>query len=517
MTNNEAPGPVVQEKQPDNRRTLQYNEVPRVNDTIKDTYRGRVIGPQKDYFGMTTLGKGPENPKAVPFPSRTAFRDQQSLAFWLPSSADVSHLDGQPKGGPDATSLPKSEFWEQTSEEEDLKTPLLLDDEIPAKTFNLKRRAEDIVGFNKRSRNFMATDEDDEDDDVVSVPRPRREYLSFACPFYRKVPSRHIECLSLTLTRISDVKQHLKRRHTPNFSCTRCEKGFASSKDYEDHVRQRTCTITDREYNHGVSPAAQEALRSRLDKSLSPENQWFKIWETLFRDDGHPPNPYHDGVFKEVTGIIRGIWRSKEQSIISSLRDGGIFVKEEQTVISSLKETLKIHSAGQLRSLVFEILTRVENSFEQKGKTSSRNKPQERPKITTGSTRGPSEERNVEENYETSLGVQGLKDNTGQLEIDERYTLPLQDWPFPADFGTSDNVFTCFMHPGYRNGPAEDPCDDLSTSLPNHDEEGNWPLIGSTCAGAVDNFMSQQTSESVKDCIFVESDLTSAQIPTMFD
>ncbi|KAF4494795.1 hypothetical protein FAGAP_9070 [Fusarium agapanthi] len=516
MTNNEAPGPVMQEKQSDNRRTFQYNEISCVNDIIRDTqgHRGQVIGPQKDYFEMTTFGKSPENPKAVPFPFRAGFRDERLLGFELPSSPNVNNVGGQRKEGSNVTSLPKGEFWEQTSEEEDLQNPLLLDDEIPAKTFNLKRRAEDIVVLNKRSRNFMATDEDD---DVVSVPRPRREYLSFACPFYRKVPSRHIECLSLRLTRISDVKQHLKRRHTSNFSCTRCFKGFASSTDYEDHVLQQTCAITDREYNDGVSPAAQDALRSRVHKSLSPEKQWLKIWETLFGDDGHPPNPHHDGVFKEVTGIIRGIWRSEEQSIISSLRDRGIFGKEEQTIISSLKETLKIHSAGQLRSLVFEILTRVEDSFEQKGKTSSRNKPQEQRKITKGSPRAPSEKGNVEQNCETSLGVQGLKGNTEELEIDELYTLPIQEWSFPADFGTSDNAFTCSMLRWYQNEQAEYPRDDLSTSLPNHDEQENWPLIGSTSAVAADNVISHQTSDSIKDCIFAQGDWTSAQIPTMFD
>ncbi|KAJ4056914.1 hypothetical protein NW761_003481 [Fusarium oxysporum] len=82
MTNNETPGPVLQDKQSDNRHPLQCNEVSCVIDTTRDTqgHRVQVLGPQKDYFEMTSRIQ-----KALKTPKRFHFLIGQGFAmnnFW---------------------------------------------------------------------------------------------------------------------------------------------------------------------------------------------------------------------------------------------------------------------------------------------------------------------------------------------------------------------------------------------------------------------------------------------------
>ncbi|KAF5558257.1 hypothetical protein FNAPI_5128 [Fusarium napiforme] len=480
MATNESSGPVIQDKRSDNRRASQYNEISCLTDSIRDMqgHGEQVAAPQRDYFEMTSvmsaaflqdqgeltiLGhtKGFENPKAAPSSFRIGFRDERRPGFRRPSSPIANNLHGQRKGGLNATSLPKSEIWEQASEEEGLQDPLLLDDEISVKSFNLKRQADDIIGPGKRSRTSMTTD-------------TNKRLETFACPFYRKNPERFLDCISLKMPRIADVKQHLKRRHTPNHSCTRCHEGFSSSKAYEEHILSQSCPITDCNNNDNVSPPAQQALKDRLNRGSSPERQWHDVYMILFGKPEIPLNPYKDDVFKEVTGIIRGIWKN-----------------EGQNIVSSLGETRNVPCADQLRPLWSEILTRVEIFFEQKGKKPSRGKPQERRKVTKEPPRGSSDERKVEHNA-TSLGVQGPKSNNGELEINGPYSLPMEDWQFPAEFGPSDYLFNCPMPLAYQTEQADDPHDDVSTSLPSHDERGNWPSMGMTSTGEVENIMLDQ-------------------------
>jgi hypothetical protein len=383
------------------------------------------------------------------------------------------------------TLLPKSECREQPVEEEYQKELPLSGDKTTAKSLSLKRQAEESKVPHKRSRTSAATD-------------TNKRLETFACPFYRKDPERYLDCINLKLNRISDVKQHLKRRHTWNYSCSRCFKGFSSSKAYEDHVLQQACAITDRTNNDGVSPAAQESLRYRVDRSSSSELQWHEICRILFGKLGDSLNPHHDGVFKEITGIIRGIWKNEEQSIISSL-----------------KETRNIPCADQLRPLLSEILSRVEDCFEQKEQKSSKDRPHERSESTQDAPGKSSEEGKPEHYCEPSLGVSSIKSNNGPLEISEPNSLPMRDWSFSAGFDISSNILNYPMLPEYQNQQAEYPYVDLSAGLLHHDDQRYWHSIGPNSTIAVGNIMSHQAS--IDDCTFTEDDLLSAQMPKTSD
>ncbi|KAF4454895.1 hypothetical protein F53441_2688 [Fusarium austroafricanum] len=113
---------------------------------------------------------------------------------------------------------------------------------------------------------------------------------SYACPYFRLDPIRHIECLSRKLYRIQDVKQHLSRRH------------------YEDSGRapKSAGNIL------GVTLPTQKELKARSNRKRSPEDQWHKIWRTLFKRPLPNQGPYLRTTKEEIVGIAAGI--CKEES-----------------------------------------------------------------------------------------------------------------------------------------------------------------------------------------------------------
>ncbi|PNP81447.1 hypothetical protein FNYG_05253 [Fusarium nygamai] len=189
----------------------------------------------------------------------------------------------------------------QLPKEEEKQSPL-----FPSRstTPNKKRRAS---GF---AEDLHDVDEDGYQDPNESVKR-------FACPYFRKNPERHLECINLKMVRISDVKQHLKRRHTAPYPCPRCSEGFLSLNLQEEHILRQNCSPGSGANWDSVSLASQKALQARFRKNLSPEAQWYGIWTILFGVRRPMPKPHLDGVVKEVIGILRGIWLDEGRQLIS--------------------------------------------------------------------------------------------------------------------------------------------------------------------------------------------------------
>ncbi|KAF5568759.1 hypothetical protein FNAPI_37 [Fusarium napiforme] len=147
---------------------------------------------------------------------------------------------------------------------------------------------------------------------------PNESVKRFACPYFRKNPERHLECINLKMVRISDVKQHLKRRHTAPYPCPRCSEGFLSLNLQEEHILQQKCSPGSGANWDSVSLASQKLLQVRFAKGLSQEAQWYGIWKILFgAPRGTMPKPHLDGVVKEVIGILRGIWLDEGRQLIS--------------------------------------------------------------------------------------------------------------------------------------------------------------------------------------------------------
>ncbi|RSL68300.1 hypothetical protein CEP54_002855 [Fusarium duplospermum] len=137
-----------------------------------------------------------------------------------------------------------------------------------------------------------------------------------------------MDCITLTLNRIQDVKQHLTRRHTAESFCSICFEEFPHRQDWEEHVRLRTCQA--RPYPaHRVSPQAQDRLKVRVDRTLTASEQWYEIWRILFEGEEPPHSPHQGTVIGEVISIIRDCWNAERGQILSELaRNEGISENE---------------------------------------------------------------------------------------------------------------------------------------------------------------------------------------------
>lgn len=399
------------------------------------------------------------------------------------SSAKGKYPEGIEKAESNSTLLTQGKSQEQPFKEEYKKDLAVSGDRVTYKSTNSKRRAEDTKAPHKRSRTSVTTD-------------TNRRLETFACPYYRKYPERHLDCINLRMIRISDVKQHLKRRHTFKHICTRCFEGFCSSKEYEEHVLQQSCPIVECNNNDSVSPDAQEALKYRVDRSSSSKVQWHEMSKILFGKLGLSLNPYQDGVFKEITGIIRGIWKNEGQNIISSLND-----------------TRNVPCADQLRPLLSEILTKVEESFEKKEQKPPKETPRERSESGQGTPRMSPEEGILDHDGKPS-GLSTSKDDCGPLEINGPHDWPMQDWSYETGLDTSNNIFNYNMLPEYPTHQIGCPFMNLSTGFFIPDGGRNWQFMGPSSSAAIDNIMAHQVS--MGDFPFTGDDLLSTQMPNTY-
>lgn len=126
---------------------------------------------------------------------------------------------------------------------------------------------------------------------------------TLACPYLKKDPIAHHGCSNYRLSRIRDVRQHIYRRHTPNFYCQRClNTDFQDNQSLQSHIIAGTCHRED-----SVAPFLslhqQRQLSRKSNPRLSEEDKWFAIWKILFVTAQQPLSAYID---TSLTGDMRG-------------------------------------------------------------------------------------------------------------------------------------------------------------------------------------------------------------------
>ncbi|KAF5708062.1 hypothetical protein FMUND_10781 [Fusarium mundagurra] len=142
---------------------------------------------------------------------------------------------------------------------------------------------------------------------------------AFACPYFRRDPVRHIECLSRRLYRIQDVKQHLSRRHYM---------ARDKSSDASDNTR-------------GVNTRTQSILKLRLDRRLSPERQWHEIWKTLFNRKLPREGPYLGNSKEEIVGSMIAVCKQGSRRVVPGiLRSLGLSNEKRQSVQELMEQLL---------------------------------------------------------------------------------------------------------------------------------------------------------------------------------
>ena len=185
----------------------------------------------------------------------------------------------------------------------------------------------------KRRRLLDNTESGSETDGSTRSGRPRwkrsrrdtdeKKPRSFCCPYFKKDPIHHMDCLTFNLRRIQDVKQHLQRKHyQPSIYCPVCQLEFSDIHYRDQHIRRRACNeVSSRtEPSAGRIPAdKQEQLRAR--HRGSDWDQWFSMWRIIFDGAPAPSSPYQTTMIEEVAEFLRGFWRQHQDAIVSDISD----------------------------------------------------------------------------------------------------------------------------------------------------------------------------------------------------
>ncbi|CAH0024931.1 unnamed protein product [Clonostachys rhizophaga] len=182
----------------------------------------------------------------------------------------------------------------------------------------LKREATDRSDFQtpKRIRAGGGPDENSEviDDSDLNSP-------TWACPFFRHDPLGNMNCLKLKLKRIRDVKQHIQRRHNNSGNyCQKCWESFPSRKKKEEHLNSNSCEPIDQSLSvkkGGISAEAQEKLKHRAQRSKSGDEQWYDVYDIVFKGQQGPDRsslePQLGTLIMETTRLMQSFWRDENE------------------------------------------------------------------------------------------------------------------------------------------------------------------------------------------------------------
>lgn len=140
---------------------------------------------------------------------------------------------------------------------------------------------------------------------------------TLGCPFYKQQPREHLECSKYVLKRLKDVKQHLKRNHgPPDFYCSRCYVSFPKAEDRDIHTRNPVCPFREKPRSWPISGATLDKLMPYSDRSKSTEEQWFKLWDTIFNGAPRPRSAYVGSPRMEAVSLLRDLWADKQNDLL---------------------------------------------------------------------------------------------------------------------------------------------------------------------------------------------------------
>lgn len=152
-------------------------------------------------------------------------------------------------------------------------------------------------------KRIRANDEEDPNEDGFHRPPPKRakkdptacREKSLACPYWKLDSRRYRACCTKVLNKVSFVKQHLLRKHAPDFYCQRCSSIFPTESRLQEHINNATGLLCTPSGNlAGISIHQRRLLSRKSDPKLSEENQWFAVWDILFPGIRRPISAYMD-------------------------------------------------------------------------------------------------------------------------------------------------------------------------------------------------------------------------------
>lgn len=95
-----------------------------------------------------------------------------------------------------------------------------------------------------------------------------------------------------------------------------CSETFQSEDIRDTHVRQRNCEENPGFTVEGISEVQAQNLSGKCSSKVSPEKQWFHVFDICFPGHNHPRSPYVDRHLSEELQSFRDCASKEGPSII---------------------------------------------------------------------------------------------------------------------------------------------------------------------------------------------------------
>ncbi|KAK4034874.1 hypothetical protein C8A01DRAFT_18393 [Parachaetomium inaequale] len=149
-------------------------------------------------------------------------------------------------------------------------------------------------------------------------------------------------CYRLRLNDTSRVKQHLGRKHAPEFYCERCRAIFPNEETHRRHHDSQSCTPQPHRFA-GITHQQQRRLSRKSRSSLSEAERWFDIWDIVFPGQPRPASPYVDANLSEDLSRFKEFAHTRGLAMIAAeVRSGGLDISPamEPEAVSALEQTI---------------------------------------------------------------------------------------------------------------------------------------------------------------------------------
>ncbi|KAF2815138.1 uncharacterized protein BDZ99DRAFT_567033 [Mytilinidion resinicola] len=176
------------------------------------------------------------------------------------------------------------------------------------------RASESSTSISNLSRRQVSTTQTTQDTNLGQSEHERY----FACPFFKRNPSKYGKMCSNGWKHIHRVKEHLYRRHLlTKHRCTRCLAYFEDGAGLEAHTRSVTpCALSESPDIEGINAEQERRLRSRkrtrtdatsgdIDRDCE---RWWEMYKIIFPDT----NPEHISPHNDYSHLAFTTPRSSE-------------------------------------------------------------------------------------------------------------------------------------------------------------------------------------------------------------
>lgn len=135
-----------------------------------------------------------------------------------------------------------------------------------------------------------------------------------ACPYYKRDPIRFSDCRRYNLQRVKDIKQHLHRRHSTSNAIPSQAAMAVCGEPHDGGIQSchPHCLPALISQHDADSPIFRHRSRHK-----TVQEQWYRLWETLFPNVARPPSVFLGSFLEESIPQLRRLWVDKREGIMS--------------------------------------------------------------------------------------------------------------------------------------------------------------------------------------------------------